>query len=402
MVKAVFERASRVEKDFLLFVLAGMFIGIGQSVDGSTLNNFLKENFHMAIVQRSMLEIPREMPGFLVFLIVGFLYALGDIRIAVLANLTAGLGMFLLGIIPPNYAIMLMCIFVYSSGQHVFMPLFNSIGMSFANDGRLGRKLGQINAANTAALVASSAILWLLFRYLRISYTVSFTIGAIAFAAAGIVMMLMQPKNSRGIKGRFVFRKKYSLFYWFSVLYGARKQIFLTFGPWVLVDVFRQKVTTMTILFFTIAFLSIFVKPLTGRLIDGLGERLVLAGESALLVFVCLGYVFADRLSGNGPVIIVSACYIIDQLMNSAAMARATYLKKIAVCEEDVSPTLSAGISIDHIVSMFLPTLGGIIWHSNGSAGYKYVFLGGAIIALVNFFSALRIRIRHATPITET
>ena len=69
-------------------------------------------------------------------------------------------------------------------------------------------------------------------------------------------------------------------------------------------------------------------------------------------------------------------------------MARATYLKKIALAEEDVSPTLSLGTSIDHIVTMFLPIIGGLVWYNNGAHGYKYVFLGGAFIAVINLLSA--------------
>lgn len=388
MVKMLVDKVKGLERDFVLFLLAGVFMGFAQSVDGSTLNNFLKERLHIIITQRSMLEIPRELPGLLVFLVIGFLYLLGDVRIAVLSNLLAAVGMFCLGIIPANFMLVVLFMFVYSMGQHVYMPLSNSIAMSFANDGRLGRKLGQVSAANTAALVAGSAILWVLFRFMKISYTVSFTIGAVAFLIASLMLLMMNPGRTVRLKSRFVFRKEYGLFYWLSVLYGARKQIFITFAPWVLVDVFKLKVTSMTILFFIISLLSVAFKPVIGYLIDKAGERFVLSGEAAVLFFVCLGYAFADNLFPfTVAIVIVSCCYVADLTLNAAAMARATYLRKIAVKDEDVSPTLSAGISIDHIMSMFLPALGGIVWYSGGSSGYKYVFLGGAFIALVNFIS---------------
>lgn len=388
MVKQFIGRIKGLERDFLIFLLVGVFLGIGQSVDGSTLNNFLKERFNILIMQRSLLEIPRELPGFLVFLVIGFLYALGDIRIAAISNLCAAIGMFVLGIIPPDYSLVLMFIFIYSMGQHVYMPLSNSIAMSFANDGRLGRKLGQVSAANTGALVVSSAILWLLFKFIKINFTVSFAIGAVAYLTASLLLMLMNPKQTVKLKQRFTFKKEYWLFYWLSFLYGARKQIFITFAPWVLVDVFKQKVTTMTILFFVISVLSIFFRPFIGYLIDRAGERFVLGGEAVMLFFVCLGYAYAeDILPLRAAIVVVSICYVLDQVLNAVAMARATYLKKIAVVPEDVSPTLSAGISIDHIVSMFLPALGGFVWYTSGTGGYKYVFLGGALIALINFFS---------------
>ena len=389
MIKIFINKVKSVEKDFLLFMIVGIFLGIAQSIDGSTLTNFLKERFGIAILQRSALEMPRELPGFLVVFITGFLYSLGDVRIAAMANLCAALGMFLLGVIPHNYMIIILCMFIYSMGQHVYVALSNNIGMSFAKDGRLGRKLGQVSAANTAALVISSAALWILFKFIRISYTVSFTIGAAAFLTSCILMLFINPKRTVKLKNRFVFRKEYKLFYWLSILYGARKQIFITFGPWVLVDVFRQKVTTMTILFFIISVSGIFFKPFIGYLIDRIGEKFVLSIEAAALVGVCLGYAFADNiLPGEKALIIICVCYVMDQVLNSVAMARSTYLKKIAVKDEDVSPTLALGMSLDHVVSMFLPFLGGYIWYSNGVNGYKYVFIGGAVIAIINLISA--------------
>jgi MFS family permease len=266
--------------------------------------------------------------------------------------------------------------------------------MSFAKEGQYGRKLGQIIAANTASLVVSSAVLWALFKFFKISYTVSFTLGGLAFLAAAITLTRMNHRRVGKMNKRFVFRKEYKLYYWLSVLYGARKQIFLTFAPWVLVDVFKQRVTIMTMLFFIISVLGIFVKPLIGQLIDKIGERFILAGEAVLVIIICLFYAFAEDLfPGMLAIIVVSICYVLDQTLNSVSMARATYIRKIAVKSEDVSPPLSLGLSIDHIVSMFIPALGGLVWYTGGPGGYKYVFLGGAVIAILNFLSARRITI---------
>jgi Nitrate/nitrite transporter len=395
MIKTLAAKLKIQERDFLLFLLVGVFMGVAQSIDGSTINNYLEDRFHLLIIQRSALEMPRELPGFLVFLIIGFLYALGDIRIAVVANILAAVGMMLLGLIPPVFPIVLVCMFIYSSGFHIYLPLSNSIAMSFANDKNLGRKLGQVSAANTAALVFSSAALWFIFKLIKVSYTATFTIGAVALVMAAIFLSRMNPNRTAVLKTRFVFKKEYGLFYWLSILYGARKQIFITFAPWVLVDVFKLKVATMTILFFIISSLSIVIRPLTGHLIDRIGERIVLCSEAAILFFVCLGYSFAtDILPLKPAIIMISSCYVLDQLLNSASMARATYLRKIALKDEDVSPTLSMGTSIDHIASMFLPFIGGIVWYGSGSNGYKYVFMGGAIIAVLNFFSARFIKIK--------
>lgn len=389
------------KRDFTLFMIVGVFVGIGQSVDGSTLTNFLKERFEILVLQRSLLEIPRELPGFLVFIVIGALFFLGDIRIAAVANLLAAIGMFFLGIIPSNYILMVSVLFIYSMGQHVYIPLVNSIGMSFAKDGELGRKLGRLSSANTIALVCSSALLWWLFKYVKVSYMVSFTIGTAAFLIAAMLLFIINPGQTVKLKNRFIYRKEYNLFYWLSVLHGARKQIFITFAPWVLVDVFEQKVTTMTMLFFIISTAGIFLKPFVGFLIDKVGERIVLSWEATILILLCLGYVFADSLfSRNVAIIIVSACYVMDQSLNAVSMARVTYMKKIAVDDGDVSPTLSMGVSVDHVVSMFIPAVAGYVWHINGTNGYKYVFIGGAFIAIFNLVSARMIRIgRVSSPV---
>lgn len=402
MMKALYSKVKSLDRDFLIFLLVGVFIGIGQSVEGATLSNFLKEKFDLGVLQRSLLEMPRELPGFLVFLIIGFLYALGDIRIAVVANVCAAVGMFFLGVVPFNYGLIIFFMFTYSMGGHVYMPLTNSIGMSFAKDENLGRKLGQLSATNTFALVVSSAVLWCLFNFLHIGYTAAFSIGAAAFLCAAFLLSRMSPRETTKRKTRFVFRKEYRLYYWLSFLFGGRKQIFLTFAPWVLVDVFKQPVTTMTILFFIISALGIFFKPMLGSLIDKVGEKKVLAGEAIGLIFICMGYAFAEDILPQGKaVFLIFACYILDQMLMAASMARATYLKKIIVEPEDLSPTLSAGVSIDHIASMTIPVLGGYMWYTSGSAGYKYVFAAGAVIALINLISVSMMKIKPRTELNQ-
>jgi predicted MFS family arabinose efflux permease len=181
------------------------------------------------------------------------------------------------------------------------------------------------------------------------------------------------------------------------MLYGARKQIFITFGPWVLVEVFRQPVATMSLLFFIVAVIGIFVKPWVGHLIDKVGERAVLSTEAFLFFLTCLGYAFAENLFRPSiAILMIYVCYVTDFTLDSVYMARTTYMKKIALKPEDVSPSLSLGTSIDHMVTIFLPILGGLAWSRSGPGGYKYVFLGGAVVALLNLISSRMIRIQQS------
>ncbi|MHB9155495.1 MAG: MFS transporter, partial [Endomicrobiales bacterium] len=133
----------------------------------------------------------------------------------------------------------------------------------------------------------------------------------------------------------------------------------------------------------------IFFKPWLGRAIDRYGEKAVLAGEAVALVFVCLGYGLSKSLFGPGAALVIaSCCYVADQLLMSAGMARATYLKKIAVTPQEVTSTLTAGVSLDHVFSITIALCGGLIWKA---AGYEYIFLMGALIALANLFFALQV-----------
>jgi hypothetical protein len=391
-IKGVMQGA---ERDFYLFLIAGIFLGIAQSVDGSTITNYLKEHFGMMILQRSALEFPREIPGLIVVLTIGALSFLGgDVRISVVANLLAAIGMFSLGLIPPQYAMIIFVIFIYSMGQHIFMPLSGSIGMSFARPGEVGKVLGKLSSVGNIAVVFSSATLWALYKFLHIQFKTAFTIGAAAFVIAAILMGFIKPTQTVHVRKRFVFRKEYRLYYWLCMLYGARKQIFITFGPWVLVEVFRQPVSTMSLLFFIVAVIGIFVKPWVGHLIDKVGERVVLSTEAFLFFLTCLGYAFAENLFRPAiAILVIYICYILDFTLDSVYMARTTYMKKIALLPEDVSPSLSLGISIDHTVTIFLPILGGLAWAHGGPGGYKYVFLGGAVVALLNFVTSRRIQI---------
>jgi predicted MFS family arabinose efflux permease len=262
--------------------------------------------------------------------------------------------------------------------------------MELAADGKTGRRLGQFSAvANVSAILGSLAI-FIGFKYLNLNFRVSYAVAFLAFLTVAILIFMMQKDRPYSAKTKFKLRKEYKLFYWLNILYGTRKQIFLTFAPWVLVTVFRQKTQVLAILLATGGVIGIFFKNLLGKAIDKLGERFILTAEAAILVFVCLGYGYSREIfTETAALFIAFACYIVDQLLMSASMARATYLQKIAVVPEDVAQTLTMGVSIDHIFSISVALLGGFIWIQ---WGYQYVFLLGAVIAVINVFSAFRVK----------
>ncbi|HZK55448.1 MAG TPA: MFS transporter [Desulfosporosinus sp.] len=374
------------KRDFVLFLLASAALGMTQSIDTSFFNNFLNDNYHLTITQRTLLEIPREFPGFAVVFVTGLLFAFGDLRTAAVANLLGGLGALGLAFWSPEYLPMIGWLTVYSMGQHLFMPMSNSIGMNLASDGHIGRRLGQINGVNTAVFLVTSLITAFLFRIINIDYHLAFSFSAGAFFLSAVLILCMTPHSGKRTGKRFILRQEYKVFYGLNILYGARKQIFITFGPWVLIKVFEQGVATFAVLSFLIAGIGIVFKPFIGHLIDSVGERFILAGEAITLIFICLGYAFTEGLLftmglGTMTLYVICALFILDQVLASVSMARATYLRKIALSADDVSPTLSMGMTMDHMVSMFVPWLGGFVWTV---LGYQYVFICGAVIATLN------------------
>ncbi len=385
------KKVSKIPKDIRLFLGAVALIGFSQAVYNSVFNNFLNDTFGISSLQRSILELPRELPGFLVVFVSAFLFFMCSRRLAVLALLLQGLGLILIGSFSPQLSFMLAWLFIFSLGQHIFLPLNFSIGMGLAREGAVGKRLGQFSGVTNFAAILGSFTVFLGFSYFRFNFTTAFLLAAgVSFCAAGL-LFFMKPDKPQHLKVRLKLHKEYRLFYWLNILYGTRKQIFLTFAPWVLVTVFKAPTRILATLLTITGVIGIGFQPILGRAIDRLGEKAVLATEAVVLIFVCLGYGFSKIMfHGQAAFLAASLCFILDGMLISVSMARATYLKKIAVDPEHVTPTLSMATTIDHLFSISVALLSGVIWFK---LGYQYVFVFGALIAVANFFSVLKIKI---------
>ncbi|MFA5323066.1 MAG: MFS transporter [Smithella sp.] len=382
----------KLPRDFRLFLAATFVFGFSQSIVDSTFNNFLNETFFIDNLQRGLLELPRELPGLLTIVVSAILFFLCSRRQAALANILCAIGILFIGLFSPSFSVMLIWLFIFSIGQHLFIPLNQSIGMELAVKGETGKRLGQFSAVANVAMIIGSFAIFIGFKFLNLNFKMSYIVAFLGFIAVAVLISMMKKDEPVPVRMKFQLRREYKLYYWLTILYGTRKQLFLTFAPWVLVTVFKQKTEVLATLLTIGGVIGIFFKPMLGKAIDKLGERLILTSEAAILVFVCLGYGFSKSIfSETTSMFIVFACYILDQMLIAVSMARATYLQKIAVRPEDVSQTLTMGVSIDHIFSISIAVLGGFIWIK---WGYQYVFLLGASIAVINFFSALQIKIK--------
>jgi predicted MFS family arabinose efflux permease len=384
-------RIKQSSRELILFVVATLALSMAFSMVDSTFNNFLNDKFALTGFQRSFLEFPRELPGFSVVFVSAALWFLSSRRLGVVSMILGAVGALMLGFASTSYGVMIIWLFIYSLGNHLFMPVASTIGMELAREGQDGRRLGQLNSIRNFAVIMGSFIVALGFRYFGFTFQHTFTIAAALLLVAAVLLFMMTPEPIVEKRNFLQLHKEYRLFYILNVLSGARKQLFVTFAPWVLVSVLGQPTQVMATLFTIGGVIGILFQPLLGWAIDKLGERTVLAAEAVILVFVCFGYGFAKFIfPENTAFLVVCACFLIDQMIFSVSMARATYMKKIALQPDHIQTALSAAVTIDHVFSISAALLGGLVWNAYG---FQYVFLFGAVIAIINFFTALRVKL---------
>jgi len=394
--RSLVSRVAGASRELRLFVAASLVLGIAYSLVDATFNNYLNDRFALTGFERSFLEFPRELPGFLVVFVSAGLWFLCSRRLGAVAMLLGVGGTLLIGFGSPTYGILVIWLFVYSMGQHLFMPIAATIGMELAEEGRMGRRLGQLNAVRNLAAIGGSFLVFVGFKFLGFGFQHTFALAALGFAVAAVLMFAMQPDQAQRPKTYLKLHREYSLYYLLSVLYGSRKQLFITFAPWVIVTVFHQPTQTLATLITIGGVIGIAFQPFLGWMTDRLGERFVLASEAVLLVVVCFGYGFAKTLFPESIAFLLTCgFYLLDQMLMSVGMARSMYMKKIALEPGDVQPALTAGVTIDHIFSIAVALIGGVIWNA---VGFQYVFLLGVGIAAINFMAALRVRVPKASP----
>ena len=391
MAIALVKRVNGIGRELRLFAAASLVMGIAYSIIDATLNNFLNDRFALTGFQRSFLELPRELPGFLVVFVSALLWFLCSRRLGVLSMVLGVIGTLMIAYLSTTYALVVVCLFVYSLGQHIFMPAQSSIGMELAQEGKTGQRLGQLNSIRNFAAIIGSFLVFLGFKYFGFSYHNTFIMASVGFSIAAVLMFAMKPEATQSPKMYLKLRKEYRMYYILAILYGSRKQLFVTFGAWVIVTIFNQPTQTIATLLTIGGIIGIFFQPLLGWAIDRLGEKAVLAAEGILLALVCLGYGFSKFVFPlNVAFIITCICYLLDQILMSVNMARAMYIKKIALQPEDIQTALSAGVTLDHVFSISIALIGGIIW---SAFGFQYVFLLGVFIAVLNFVAAMQIRL---------
>ncbi len=390
-------KRTRHQRELERALIATLFFGAATGIFMATLNNYLANVHGLDALARGALEFPRELPGFLMIVVVGMLLlVLRETQMAALAMLFAAIGSLGLGYLSPSTSAVVVFIVIWSLGDHVIFAVEGPIGLKLARDGREGRRLGQFGGARNLGTILGVGLIYALAKLLGDRFDLFYAVAAASAGLAGIFYAGLHVGRGDNRSRRIVLKRKYTLFYAVSALFGIRKQIFLVFGGWVLVELNSVPISTIALLYFVASALGVVMRPLLGEVIDRLGERIVLATDELLLLGVCLVYAFATDLLGSDlGLYALYAAYIFDSVLFALRVARTTYLQKIADTPDDITPTISMGITVDHLVAMSLPVLSGYIWQS---FGFRWVFLLAGAIAVAGFFVCLRIRIPDRAP----
>lgn len=379
-------------RDLRLALAATLFFGAASGIFQSTLNNYLSDVHRLDAGARGWLELPRELPGFLImFVTSALLVVMRETQMAAIAMLATALGAVGLGFLSPSVSALVVFLVVWSLGDHVIFAVEGPIGLQLAQEGKEGHRLGQFGGARNLGTILGVGMVFGLAHLLGDRYGLFYALAAGSALAAGLLYAALRTGRGAGRARRLVLKRKYAIFYAVSALFGVRKQIFLAFGAWVLVELHGVSLSTVALLYFIAATLGVVLRPLLGDVIDWLGERVVLSVDELLLAAICLTYAFAsDLLPVPWARHALYAAYVLDSVLYALRIARTTYLHKIADQPADVTPTMAMGVTIDHAVAMSLPVLSGYLWEA---FGFRWVFLLATAIAMVGFFVCLLIRV---------
>jgi len=384
------------KRAIIVYMVIVALLGIAMGLSDNIFSNYFRDAFDANAFQRGLIEVPRETPGFIVVFILSSLAFFGNIKLGIIAQILTIIGIFAMGLFSPSFEVMLIYLFINSLGMHMFIPLYDSIGMSLAKKSEAGKVLGRFNSVRIAfSLLAGLLVFWGFnsgFFSFTTRYITPFIIaGIILIIITGLLVYLLRLTEDVKGKSKLIFRKAYMKFYLMAFLFGGRKQIMFVFGPWVLIELLDFGADYMALLMIAGAIIGVFILPFIGKLIDKFGTGKVFMVEAIGFLVIYVGYgiisygVVGQLFSGFFILGAAIGINILDRVIAHMGMVRSVYLRQIAICDEDITPTLATGMSLDHIVSIGSSLLGGWIWHNWGP---WYVFIFSAVLAVGNVLVA--------------
>ena len=363
----------------LLILLMTVGSAISWAVWLNLLNNFAIDEIDFTGAEMGILQSLREVPGFLAFTVIFVLAFIREQKLAYISLALLGGGIILTGLVETNMTFYLATI-VMSIGFHYFETINGSLTLQWIEKDKTAEFLGRVIATRSAASIIAFSLVWVLFEQFQVAYMWIYLIGG--GVSIAVVLFCWQhfslfPEKVVQTK-KIILRKRYWLYYALQFMSGARRQIFVVFAGFLMVEKFDFTVAEISLLLLANAAVNIVVAPKIGRLIHRFGERKALIFEYVGLTFIFAGYAFVESSY------LAVFLYIADHLFFSIAIALKTYFQKIAD-PADIASSAGVSFTINHIAAVFIPVLFGLVWLYSPSL----VFLAGAGMAVFSLILAL-------------
>lgn len=337
----------------------------------------LFDNFAVHIVNLDgshvgILQSVREIPGFLALLVVYVLLIIKEHRLSAISVLVMGAGVTLTGVFPTFYGLIFTTL-IMSFGFHYFETTNQSLTLQYFDKTTSPVVFGRLRSIAAASNIVSGLAIFMLAPFL--DYVHLYFLFGVLIIGASIWALTRNPVDTTLVPQRkqMILRSRYWLFYSLTLMAGARRQIFIAFAVFLLVQKFDYTVPEVAALFLLNNVINFFLSPFIGKCIVRYGERRVLSVEYGFLIFVFIAYGLVDSK------IVAGVLYIADHIFFNFSIAIRTFFQKIAD-PRDIAPSMAVGFTINHIAAVFLPALGGLLWIID----YRLVFFGGALLSLLS------------------
>ena len=385
----------RWRRPLVLLFLMALAMPIAFNTWAALLNNFVIDAAQFDGADIGLLHTVREIPGFFAIGVIAIIIfvreqVLGLVSLILLGVATAVTAYF------PTLGGILTLTMLSSIGFHYYETVNQSLQLQWLPKADAPRILGWLMAMGSAATFVVYLVILLLWEPLGLTYNVVYIAGGLVTVCLAIFAMIAYPQfeGPTPQNKRMVLRKRYWLYYALQFMAGARRQIFMVFAGFMMVEKFGYEVHELTSLFLINLMINMAIAPVLGRIVQRFGERRTLMFEYTGLVIVFLAYGGVYYLGWGAA--IAAFLYVVDHIFFGLALALKTYFQKIAD-PADIAPTAAVAFTINHIAAVALPVLLGLLW----LVSPLLVFLIAAGMASVSLGLALLIP-RHPAPGHET
>jgi len=360
-------------RPFALLILMAVAMPLAFNVWSALLNNFVIEAAGFTGVEIGWLHTVREVPGFLAIGVIAIILFVREQVFGLIALAVLGLGTAVTAWFPTLGGLLTLTM-ISSLGFHYYETVNQSLQLQWLPKDRAPQMLGWIVAVGSGASLVSYGLLVVTWKAFDLSYNFVYMTSGGLCAAIAIYCLFAFPQFEapHPQSKKMVLKRRYWLYYALQFMSGARRQIFIVFAAFMMVERFGFEVHEVTALFIANFIANMLFAPLMGRAVARFGERNALTFEYVGLILVFLSY--GGIYYFGWGVVIAGGLYILDHLFFALAFALKTYFQKIAD-PEDIAPTAAVAFTFSHIAAVFLPALLGYLWIA--SPGGVFVLAAG-------------------------